>query len=131
MNTRKVSNNRVRGHNFERAIAKLFRTLGFDKTKTSRQASRLLDNSKVDLWGLPFNIQCKDGIQKGLSYSKVLSEMRELLAINYPETDPQITYPKIIIHKKLPFGKKRVEEDTLVVTTLEDFIKIITSQYGN
>lgn len=128
MALRKPSNNRRRGHNFERDICKLFRELGYTKVKTTRQASRLLDESKVDIWGIPFNIQCKDGVQKGLSYSKVLSEMKELLAANFPETDLQITFPKIIIHQKLPFGKKRVEEDTLVITTLDDFIKIITKE---
>lgn len=128
MTLRKPSNNRRRGHNFERDICKLFRDLGYTKVKTTRQASRLLDESKVDIWGIPFNIQCKDGVQKGLSYSKVLSEMKELLATNFPETDLQITFPKIIIHKKLPFGKKRVEEDTLVITTLDDFIKIIKKE---
>jgi len=128
MALRKPSNNRRRGHNFERDICKLFRELSYTKVKTTRQASRLLDESKVDIWGIPFNIQCKDGVQKGLSYSKVLSEMKELLAANFPETDLQITFPKIIIHQKLPFGKKRVEEDTLVITTLDDFIKIITKE---
>jgi hypothetical protein len=128
MALRKPSNNRRRGHDFERDICKLFRELGYTKVKTTRQASRLLDESKVDIWGIPFNIQCKDGIQKGLSYSKVLSEMKALLAANFPETDLQITFPKIIIHKKLPFDKKRVEEDTLVITTLDDFIKIITKE---
>jgi hypothetical protein len=128
MTLRKPSNNRRRGHDFERDICKLFRELGYTKVKTTRQASRLLDESKVDIWGIPFNIQCKDGIQKGLSYSKVLSEMKALLAANFPETDLQITFPKIIIHKKLPFDKKRVEEDTLVITTLDDFIKIITKE---
>jgi hypothetical protein len=128
MTLRKPSNNRRRGHDFERDICKLFRELGYTKVKTTRQASRLLDESKVDIWGIPFNIQCKDGIQKGLSYSKVLSEMKALLAANFPETDLQITFPKIIIHKKLPFDKKRVEEDTLVITTLDDFVKIITKE---
>ena len=128
MALRKPSNNRRRGHNFERDICKLFRDLGYTKVKTTRQASRLLDESKVDIWGIPFNIQCKDGVQKGLSYSKVLSEMKELLAANFPETDLQITFPKIIIHKKLPFGTKRVEEDTLVITTLDDFVKLINRE---
>lgn len=127
MTLRKPSNNRRRGHNFEREICKIFKELGYTTAKTSRQASRLLDECKVDLWGIPYNIQCKEGVQKNLSYSKVLSEMRELLAINFPSHDKQIDFPKIVIHKKLPFGKKRQPEDTLVVTTLEEFLKIIQS----
>jgi Holliday junction resolvase len=128
MTLRKPSNNRRRGHDFEREICKLFRELGYSKVRTTRQASRLLDESKVDIWGIPFNIQCKDGVQKGLNYAKVLSEMKELLATNFPETDTQITFPKLIIHKKPPFGKKRVEEDTLVITTLDDFVKLINRE---
>lgn len=128
MALRKTTNNRRRGHNFERDMAKLFRDIGYTYTKTSRQASRLLDESKVDLWGLPFCIQCKEGAQKNLVYSKVLSEMRELLANNFPPEEPVHSYPKIVIHKKVPFGKRRQPEDTLVVMPLLDFVNLLTKK---
>ena len=51
--------NRRKGHNAERRRAQMFRELGFDKCKTSREASRLLDNCKVDLAFVPYNVQMK------------------------------------------------------------------------
>lgn len=128
MTKRKLSNNRRRGHNFEREIAILFRSLGYKDTKTSRQTSKLLDDSGVDIDRIPFNVQCKEGIQKGIVYSNVLNNMKIKLKENFPER-PE--YPKLVIHKKPPFGKRREEEDTLVIMTLYDFINLIENKHEN
>lgn len=93
----KGSRNRNAGHSWEREIAKNFRDIGYDKCKTSREASKLLDNCKVDHWGIPYNIQAKNGYTKGLDYQQILDEIRELLKNNYPT---RTKFPTIIVHKR-------------------------------
>ncbi len=81
----------------ERDIAKDFRELGYEHCKTSREASKLLDNCKVDLWGIPYNIQSKNGYTKGLNYQEILDQIKELLTKEYPQ---RLEYPTIILHKR-------------------------------
>lgn len=88
-----MANQRTRGHNFERRIAKKFRDLGYDKVMTTRQGSRYLDNCKLDLMNLPFRVQCKYGKHKGLSYSKLIEEIEELTS----DTD-YADFPIAIFH---------------------------------
>lgn len=121
--------NRNKGHNAERLYAKIFRDLGYTYCKTTRESSRLLDNCKVDLDGLPFLIQIKAGKQKALNPSKILFEMTENLKINFPKEDLIHTKPKILIHHKQGIqGKPRNEYDNLVVMTFETFLKLIKNE---
>jgi hypothetical protein len=89
--------NRTAGHSYERTIAKEFREIGYAHCKTSREASKLLDNCKVDHWGIPYNIQAKNGYTKGLNYLEILDNIKELLAKEYPQ---RLEYPTIIFHKR-------------------------------
>jgi len=51
--------NRRAGHSYERDVVKRLREMGWD-VHTSRYASRLLDDSGVDIAGdFPYGIQCK------------------------------------------------------------------------
>jgi len=116
--------NRNKGHNYERKWAKIFRDeLGFKFCKTSRLASKLLDNSNVDLAFIPFNVQCKN-VKSGLNYSDEIKKVQEELKQNFPPTDQQHNHPIIIAHKK--------EKDELIVMTASDFIKILKGKdiYG-
>ena len=66
--------NRRAGHDYERQIAKELRHLGFINCRTSRYASKMLDDLKVDLtYTNPFNIQCKNSLR--INYKETLSEM--------------------------------------------------------
>lgn len=113
--------NRLKGGNLERRLAKTFReVLGFEFCKTSRAASKLLDDSKVDLWGIPFNVQCKAGYAKGLNYTQIFDEMEEALLKNYPPEDKQHSYPSMIFHDK---GRKSSEK--LVIMKESDFFDLI------
>lgn len=112
--------NRVAGHNLERRIAKKFKHLGYKYAKTSRQASRLLDDSKVDIAFVPFNVQCKKGYKKGLNYTNIFLEMKECLKNNFPPEDVVHTYPCVIIH-----DKDRKKEDKLVVIEEDTFWDLI------
>ena len=95
-----VNTNRTRGNNAERRYAQIFRDLGYDKCRTSRQASKLLDDCAVDLMFLPFLVQIKAGRQKGMNPSKILSEMESRIKENFPDTAPEQTMPRLLIHYK-------------------------------
>ena len=71
---------RVKGHSYEREIVKEMRGLGYD-CDTSRYANRKLDDAKVDIAGLPFNIQCK-AYKKQPSFRPILDEMPQEEKIN-------------------------------------------------
>lgn len=93
--------NRTKGHNLERSIAKMFKDeLGFKFAKTSRFASRILDNCKVDIAGIPYLVQTKAGYEKNRPKpDEIFQEMEDLLNENFPEDDPVHKYPKVLIHK--------------------------------
>lgn len=105
--------NRTKGHNFERALAQEFRDLGYVDCRTSRQDSRLLDDSKVDLSRIPFNIQAKN-VKAGINYAKLMRDMEEGISKNMPERS---CFPFVIIHKK--------EKDQLVIMRKKDFYEYI------
>ena len=110
----------MKGHSGERRLAKRFREIGFTFCKTSRQASRLLDDSKVDLAFIPYNVQVKIGYKKGLNYTTIFEEIREKLKENFPPEDKQHGYPMVIIHDK---GRKQSEK--LVILQEKDFFELI------
>jgi len=109
---------RRKGHNYERAIVKFFRDLGYSDAKTSRLASRLLDSAKVDICDIPFNVQCK-AVEAHIDYYKLTDEILTELEKIYPK---RLKYPTIIFHKK----NKR----TNVILTLEQF-KMLLEQSGH
>lgn len=114
------SKNRTKGHILERRVASKFRELGYTFAKTSRQASRLLDDSKVDIAFVPFNVQCKKGYAKGLNYTNIFLETKEALKKNFPPTDLVHNNPCVVLHDK---GRKN--EEKLVVMEEESFWQIV------
>ena len=95
--------NRQKGHDAERHYAALFRGLSqaFEKCKTSRAASRLHDDSGVDLcFTEPFNIQIKAGKQRGLVISKELSKIKEEVKKNFPSHYPELSNMNITVYVK-------------------------------
>lgn len=117
--------NRIKGHTYERKWAKFFRDIGFTYCKTSRQASRLLDDSKVDLAFIPFNIQCKS-VKSSINYIEEIKMIEESLKKNFPPDDKQHSYPTIIAHKR---GSKPEEE--LIIMKANDFIKLMENTFNN
>ena len=80
-------NNRDKGHRWERALRRLFLQWGFLKAQTSRAASKLLDDSKVDLAFVPWNIQAKSGyVKKRPKYDLIYKQTKEILAKNFPNS---------------------------------------------
>ena len=111
---------RNKGHNLERLIVNKFKELGYSFCKTSRNASKILDDSKVDIAFIPYNVQCKAGYPKGLNYPAIFDQMDIGLKLNFPPNEKVHTYPKVIIHDK---GRRPI--DKLVVIPLNDFFDII------
>ena len=114
-----ANKNRTKGHNYERYLMKIFKEMGFTFCKTSRNASKLLDDSKVDLAFIPYNVQAKS-VVASINYTNLFNEMESSLTGNFPPNDPQRYYPKIIFHKR---GKNKY--DKLVIMQQEEFINIL------
>lgn len=110
---------RRKGHNYERAIVKFFKDLGFEQAKTSRLGSRLLDAAKVDICDIPFNVQCK-AVEAHIDYYKLTDEITAEVGKLVPR---RAEYPVIIFHKK---NKK-----TNVVMTMDEFSKFFKMVYAN
>jgi len=120
--TRSKSYSRNKGHNCERDFAKKFRDLGFEFCKTSRQASRLLDDSGIDLSGIPLNVQIKSGYKKARPKADELFKgMKEVLSKNFPPGDGIHKYPKVLIHKL----DGMAQENQLVTMTWEDWVEFL------
>ena len=112
--------NRRKGHQKERDVVNKFKELGHNFAKTSRQASRLLDDCQVDIAFVPYNVQVKKGYKKGLNYASIFRQMKELLKENFPPDDKQHGYPSIIIH-----DKDRAQEEKLVIMKENEFWELL------
>ena len=114
-----MASNITRGHDGERFYARVFQSLGFPKCKTSRLGSRLMDNCKVDLMNIPYNIQIKAGTHKGLKAYTILNEMVELLKNNFETSDPVQNHPKFLIHRRMIYSKSA--DNDLIYFLQEDY----------
>ena len=114
--------NRKKGLNGERYYAKFFRSFGFVECQTSRKVARPLDDAKVDLVGLPFNIQIKTGIHKNMSVGKELSHMDACIKSMFDENHPDYNKPRLLIHKyDIGRGKRRKPENEQLYMSFEQF----------
>lgn len=120
--------NRTKGHALERSVAKDFREkLAYKFAKTTRLASRLLDNCQVDISGIPFLIQTKAGYAKSRPKADVIfNEIEKRLLENYPEEDPIHKLPKVLVHKI----DGRNKYNNLVTMPYEDFISVLSQVRG-
>ena len=109
---------RRKGHTYERNIVKFFKELGFDRACTSRQGSRLMDDAKIDLCYVPFNVQCK-AVEANINYSNLLKEVDTKIKELVPERDE---FPILIFHKR--------KGENLIITDLSNFEKLIKKCYG-
>ena len=118
-------NNKRKGSNAEREYAKRFREAGFENCITSRLSSRLYDNSGIDLMNIPFNVQIKAGIQRGINYSKELQYVKDQISHNFDLSDEVNNKPILLIHKKpkLEGKRNRGEFDELIIMSVTDFFK--------
>lgn len=116
--------NKNKGSNAERLYAQRFREIGYPLCKTSRYASRLHDDAKIDLVHIPFNIQVKAGKQTNLNPAKELFLMENCIRAMFPEYDSVHNFPKMLIHHKhVGPGFKRTEEDVLIYMSQKQFVE--------
>tara|TARA_R100001510_G_C7529952_1_gene121815 strand:- start:150 stop:497 length:348 start_codon:yes stop_codon:yes gene_type:complete len=98
---------RRKGHEYEREIVKRFNELGWDKAVTSRYASKMMDDLKVDLCNTePFYIQCKC-TKRAPNIRQILKDMPDTSNYN-------------IITWKVP-----KDNDQYLMMNLEDFIELL------
>jgi hypothetical protein len=130
-NKKKRVNNKRKGSNAERDYAKRFRELGFLRCITSREGSKLYDNSGIDLLYIPFNLQIKAGVQRGINYSQELKYVRDQINSNFDADEPVHKRPIILVHKKpkLEGKRERGEYDELVTMSWADFEKHVLPHF--
>lgn len=117
--------NKRKGSNAERYYAKVFRELGFTFCATSRLASKLHDNAKIDLINIPFNLQIKAGKQSGLNAGRELFMMHSCIHTMFPKDHEVFKKPLILVHYKEveEGGYRRTPEHEIIYMSLEQFNK--------
>ena len=105
--------NRRKGHDFERKIRQDFKSLGWLDCETSRYASKMMDDRKIDLVNTkPFAVQCKASINNP-SYHKIFKDMQSD-AEDY----------KVIYHK-------RMNDNEYVIMQKKDFHELLEMLVAN
>lgn len=119
--------NKRKGNTLEQQVAKDLREK-YPFCKTARMTSKLMDDCKIDLTGLPFLIQCKAGYNKPrLKYEELYSEMKELIKKNFPEHHPVHNLPYVLVNKlnRKVGGKKSQPEMSQVTIEYGFFLELI------
>jgi len=117
--TKHKPNVRRIGHNYERKIAKEFKDLGYERAASTRATSRIMDDAKIDINGIPFNVQCK-AVKTGLNVFTVLNEMEDFIPKLVPERENLIN---LVFHKK--------EREEVVVLRKSDWYLIVKNLLTN
>jgi hypothetical protein len=87
---------RTKGHVYEQQLAIEFREkMGEPRCRTSRQASRLLDDCKVDLTSNFANVQAKN-VVRNINYNQLINEIRVSLELDFPE---RLSLAVAVFHK--------------------------------
>lgn len=122
-------NQRAKGHNFERKIAKFLREkIGHDRCRSTRSSSRMLDACGIDLVGTNALFQCKAGYERRrIRFEEEYDYIKERLNQNFPKDHKIQNYPVIVICEiDVGQGNKRGPQHTQVTMTLEDFGNLMT-----
>jgi len=93
---------RQKGHAFERFLAQVYRDMGYEKCITSRQGSKLVDSTKIDLMHIPYNLQAKSGYNKRRpKYEVLYYQSKDLIKEKFPEQEAKrmLEKPFILVHK--------------------------------
>lgn len=125
------SRNRTKGHDLERFVATLWRSLGFEHCITTRNGSKKLDDCGIDLMFIPFNIQCKSGYEKRRpKYDVEYSNTRGKLEESFPPEELVHKKPYVLVHRLDGYGIKHPEKLTwtfdhsTIVDLLSDYYRL-------
>ena len=122
-------NNRTRGHNLERQVARDLKSF-FPYIKTARASSKLLDDCGVDINGVPFLIQCKVGYDRHRpKFEEEYQNIRKNTSVHYPENHSIQSMPVILVHKLNcnVRGKARPEEFHQVTLSYDFFLYLLNN----
>jgi Holliday junction resolvase len=95
---KKRIHSKKKGSKYELDLVKKFKELGFECT-TSRLSSRELDNLKVDIFGLPFNVQAK-AVEATKCLHTVLESMPDDEKMNFVFHKKNRRSPLVAMHEK-------------------------------
>jgi hypothetical protein len=112
--------NRRVGHDFERKIAQLLRDMGYENALTSRQASRLYDDCKLDIWGVPFNIQTKK-LKTPQNSTTIIRQMKKAVEEKLEAVEKRMHMPWIYVQDSSK------ETRVFIDMSLDDFKKYFSS----
>lgn len=131
---KRAKHSKNKGHAAERHYANVMKNAGWTKAKTARRASRLLDDTKIDIAFVPINAQVKAGTHRGMNEAAILEEMQALIEENFPEDDPIRKNFNILIHHKImekptEFAQARKETDAMVYLTWTTFFDLLCRLY--
>lgn len=113
--------NQKKGSDAEKHYAELFVKLGYQNCKISSIADKKMDNAKIDLTGLPFNLQIKSGRQKNLSPGKELLIMKGAIQSMFPSTSSTVHLPNILLHTYSPENEDKIEHVYMTLQTFNMF----------
>lgn len=119
--------NKAKGNRLEQQVVKDLKDK-YPFVKTARYANRMADDSKVDLVGIPFLVQCKSGYNKPrLKYEELYLENQELIKKNFPPNHPIHKLPYVLINKlnRTVGGKLKQPEMNQVTITYDFFLELI------
>jgi len=119
--------NKIKGNVLEQNVVKDLRGK-YPFAKTARYASKLVDDCKIDVIGVPFLIQCKSGYNDSrLRYDRLYLEMKELIKKNFSPNHPVHKLPYILINKLNGTKGKKEPELNQVTITYEFFLELLNS----
>lgn len=119
--------NKRKGDTFERQVVNDLKAK-YPFAKTARLTSRLMDNCKIDITGVPMLIQCKAGYNKPrLKFDELYLENKKLIAENFNSNHVIHKLPYVLINKlnRIVGGKLKQPEMTQVTITYEFFLELI------
>ena len=133
-------NSRRKGNQAEVYYRNIFiNDLGFSDCKTSRHASKLLDDAGIDLVGIPYNVQIKRGYNNSMNYLTTMLDLYSKINTNLPrEMDHIKKRVTFMIHerdmKRTQFGgQSKPDYETLVCMSSNDYNRLASelSPTGN
>lgn len=121
--------NKTKGNTLEQKVAKDLRQF-YPFAKTTRMTSKLLDDCKIDVSGVPLLIQCKAGYNNvRVRYDRLYLENRELILQNYPKNHVIHKLPYVLINK-LNGTKGKTEPELFQVTMTYDLFLELIQHYN-
>lgn len=123
--------NKTKGNRLEQQVAKDLREKGFKFAKTARYTSKLADDCKIDITGVPFLIQAKSGYNSPrLKFEVLFRECQGLIKEHYPEKHIVHKLPYVLINKlNRTVGGKVSQPEMNQVTISYDFFMELLSHY--